>query len=253
MKRMGFLGICLALLLSGCVPPQQSASETANQQADQMMYQPISYVNASKPGPQLVVIPGEIKSNNATFTQKVSSNNVADYAELELSKANFKILERSDLGPMLDELKLAVNMGDPDALKKFKKGKFQSTQWFVKFDILKAEPVAQATKGFNGAALGSIAGTLMGGRGGAVTETAVSSVRTEDAAGVWIIGMRYKILNANTTEQVATGYFEDKMELNAGSTSVLGISQSQQKTMTLDTMVQRLVQKCVAEIDARHK
>jgi len=52
---------------------------------------------------------------------------------------------------------------------------------------------------------------------------------------------------------VATGYFEDKMELNAGSTSVLGISQSQQKTMTLDTMVQRLVQKCVAEIDARHK
>ncbi len=252
MKRMSFLGICLALLLAGCVPPQ-SASETANQQADQMMYQPISYANASKPGPALVVIPGEIKSNNATFTQKVSSNNVADYAELELGKANFKILERVDLGPMLDEIRLAVNMGDPNVLQKFKKGKFKSTQWFVKFDILKAEPVAQASQRFDGAAIGSIIGTLAGGRGGAVADTAVSSVRTEDAAGVWIIGMRYKILNANTSEQVATGYFEDKMELNAGSTSVLGISQSQQKTMTLDTMVQRLVQKCVAEIDSRHK
>ncbi|MEZ0328280.1 MAG: hypothetical protein ABWK15_01700 [Dissulfuribacterales bacterium] len=244
--------MCLALLLAGCVPPQ-SASDTANQQADKMMYQPISYVNASKPGPALVVIPGEIKSNNATFTQKVSSNNVADYAELELGKANFKILERADLGPMLDEIRLAVNMGDPNALQKFKKGKFKSTQWFVKFDILKAEPVAQASQGFNGAVLGSIAGALIGGRGGAVTDTSVSSVRAEDAAGVWIIGMRYKILNANTSEQVATGYFEDKMELNAGSTSVLGISQSQQKTMTLDTMVQRLVQKCVAEIDSRNK
>jgi hypothetical protein len=38
--------------------------------ADKAMYKPIEYTNAGKKGPVLVVIPGEIKSNNATFTQK---------------------------------------------------------------------------------------------------------------------------------------------------------------------------------------
>ena len=33
-------------------------------------------------GPPIVVIPGEVKSNNASFTQKFGPNNIADYAEL---------------------------------------------------------------------------------------------------------------------------------------------------------------------------
>ena len=53
----------------------------------------------------------------------------------------------------------------------------------------------------------------------------VGSVQTSESSGVWIIGMRYKIINAETTEQVATGYTEEKMEVGAKSTSVLGVSQ----------------------------
>jgi hypothetical protein len=83
--------------------------------------------------------------------------------------------------------------------------------------------------------------------------TVVGSVKTDEATGVWIIGMRYKILNANTTEQVATGYTEQKMEVGAKSSSVLGYSKGAQGGLTLDGMVQRLVQQLMAEIDARHK
>ena len=64
------------------------------------LYQPVEYVNASKKGPALVVIPGEIKSNNATFVQKFTANNIADFGEIELSSANFQVLERSNLGPV---------------------------------------------------------------------------------------------------------------------------------------------------------
>ena len=38
--------------------------------ADKAMYKPVDYTNANKKGPAIVVIPGEVKSNNASFTQK---------------------------------------------------------------------------------------------------------------------------------------------------------------------------------------
>jgi hypothetical protein len=65
--------------------------------------------------------------------------------------------------------------------------------------------------------------------------------------------MRYKIMDANTTEQVAQGYTEEKMEVGAKSSSVLGVSNSSQGGVTLDTLVQRLVQKSVWEIDYKDK
>jgi len=231
-----------------------STSEQANAMADKAMYKPVEYVNAKKKGPQLVVIPGEIKSNNASFTQKFGPNNIADYAELELGNANFRVLERADLGPLLNEFTLAYTMGDPRAARKvLQKGKFKTTKWVVKFDILKAEPVAQAQQGFDGRAIGNIIGIAAGSRGGAAAGVAVGSVQTSESTGVWIIGMRYKLINANTTEQVATGYAEEKMELGAKSTSVLGISSGQSGGLTLDSLVQRLVQKTVYEIDRKHK
>lgn len=65
--------------------------------------------------------------------------------------------------------------------------------------------------------------------------------------------MRYKIIDANTTEQVATGYSEEKMELGAKGTSVLGVSSSESGGLTLDSLVQRLIQKTVWEIDNKFK
>jgi hypothetical protein len=218
-------------------------------------------MNVNKKGPALIVIPGEIKSSNATFLQKFTSNNIADFAEVELSAANFQVLERSNLGPILKEFELAYNLGDPNQARKYLgMGKLKSTKYVVKFDILKTEQVAAAQSGFDGRALGQIAGIFggfSGSRGGAtagaVGHTAVGSVQTGESSGVWIIGMRYKIINAETTEQLAQGYTEEKMEVGAKSSSVLGVSQSQQGGVSLDTMVQRLVQKSVWEIDSKYK
>jgi curli biogenesis system outer membrane secretion channel CsgG len=245
-------------------PSPTAGSETsqrANESADQAVYKPVEYMNASKKGPALIVIPGEIKSSNATFLQKFTSNNIADFAEIELSSANFQVLERSNLGPVLQEFELAYNLGDPQAARKILgMGKLKSTKYVVKFDILKTEQVAAAQQGFDGRALGNIAGalgafsgSLGGARAGAVGHAAVSSVQTGESSGVWIIGMRYKIINAETTEQLAQGYTEEKMEVGAKSSSVLGVSQSQQGGVSLDTMVQRLVQKSVWEIDSKYK
>jgi len=238
-------------------PSPTAGSDTslqANQMADKGMYKEVQYVNAGRRGPLLVVIPGEIKSNNATFTQKFGPNNIADFGELELGKANFGILERNDMGPLLQEFQLAYTMGDPDAARKMlQKGKFKTTKWVVKFDILKAEQVAQAQEGFDGRAIGQVLSIFGGGRGGAAAGTVVGSVQTGEATGVWIIGMRYKILDANTTEQVATGYAEQKMEVGSKSSSVMGVSSGAQGGLTLDGMVQRLVQQLVWEIDSKHK
>jgi len=231
-----------------------SVSQKANESADKAMYKAVEYSNRNKPGPTVVVVPGEIKSNNATFTQKFASNNIADFGELELSQANFKVLERSDMGPLLNEFQLAYSMGDPGSARKMlQKGKFKTTKYVVKFDILKAEQVAAAKEGVSGRTLGNIIGILGGSRGSYAAGEAVGSVETGAAAGVWIIGMRYKIMDANTTEQLAQGYTEEKMEVGAKGSSILGVSSSQEGGITLDGMVQRLVQKSVWEIDAKYK
>jgi len=228
-------------------------SQKANAAAEQAMYKPVEYVNKATKGPALVVIPGEIKSNNATFTQRFLPNNIADFAELELSQANFSVLERNNLGHLLQEISLAYNLGDAEkARQTMQVGKLKTTKWVVKFDILKAEQIAQNTQGFDGRALGGIIG-IFGGRGGSAVGQATSSVQTQDATGVWLIGMRYKIMDANTTEQVAQGYSELKMEVGATSTSVLGVSQGAKGGVGLDTMVQRLVQTAVWEIDSKYK
>ncbi|MCX7897832.1 MAG: hypothetical protein N2441_08165 [Rhodocyclaceae bacterium] len=230
------------------------SSEKANELADKALYKPIEYENAAIRGPSLVVIPGEIKSNNATFTQRFGPNNIADYAELELARANFGVLERADLGPLLNEFQLAYTLGDANAARKLlQKGKLKTTRWVVKFDILKAEQVAQAQQGFDGRALGQIVSTLGGSRESHAVGQALASVKTEEGTGVWLIGMRFKIMDANTAEQVATGYAEEKMEVGAKAASVLGFQQAAQGGLTLDGMVQRLVQKLVWEIDKNYK
>ena len=231
-----------------------STSQQANAAADQAAYKEVEYVNKAKRGPALVVIPGDVKSNNATFMQKFGPNNIADFGELELSQANFPVLERANLGNLLNEISLAYNLGDAQqARKTMQIGKLKTTQWIVKFDILKAEQIAENKKGFDGRAIGGLMGMLGGNTGSYAAGQAVGSVQTQEATGVWLIGMRYKIMDANTTEQVAQGYKELKMEVGSNATSVLGVSQSAKGGVGLDTMVQRLVQTTVWEIDNKYK
>ena len=230
-------------------------SQRANAAADKAMDKGVEYTNASKPGPKLVVIPGEIKSNNVGFIQKINSNNIADYAELELTKANFQVLERTDLGPLMNEIQLAYNAGDADEAQKImSKGKLKTTKWIVRFDILKAEQVATQKSGFNG----QVASNLLGmfgnnSRASNAAGTVAGSIDTSGSAGVWIIGMRYKIIDAATTEQVATGYNELKMEVGQDAKSVAGVSAGAAGGVGLDTMVQRLVQRNVWDIDYKNK
>ena len=231
-----------------------STSQQANAAADAAAYQEVSYVNKDKRGPALVVIPGEIKSNNAGFLAKFAPNNIADFGELELSQANFPVLERSNLGPLLSEVSLAYNLGDAQAARKTMQiGKLKTTKWVVKFDILKAEQIAENKKGFDGRAVGGLMSMFGGGMAGAAAGHVTSSVNTQESTGVWLIGMRYKIMDASTTEQVAQGYKELKMEVGANSSSVMGVSQQAKGGVGLDTMVQRLVQTTVWEIDSKYK
>ncbi len=231
-----------------------STSDKANAAADTAAYREVEYTNKARRGPALIVIPGEIKSNNASFTQRFLPNNIADFAELELSQANFPVLERTNLGPLLNEISLAYNLGDPNAARKtMQMGKLKSTKWILKFDILKAEQVAENKKGFDGRTVGNLLSMIGGGVAGSAAGTVAGSVQTGDNTGVWLIGMRYKIMDANTTEQVAQGYKDLKMEVGATSTSVLGVSDGAKGGVGLDTMVQRLVQTLVWDIDAKYK
>ena len=228
-----------------------STSQAANAAADQAAYAPVDYVNKAKRGPALVVIPGDVKSNNATFVQKFGPNNIADFGELELSQANFQVLERNNLGNLLQEITLAYNLGDPNkARQTMGIGKLKTTKWIVKFDILKAEQISENKKGFDGRPIGALGGLL---GGGAIFGHVVGSAQTAEASAVWLIGMRYKIMDATTTDQVAQGYQELKMEVGANATSVMGVSQSAKGGVGLDTMVQRLVQTSVWEIDSKYK
>ena len=230
-----------------------STSDKANAAADAAAYQEVNYVNKGKKGPALVVIPGEVKSSNASFMQKFGPNNIADFGELELSNANFPVLERSNLGNLVQEISLAYNLGDvASARKTMKVGKLKTTQWIVKFDILKAEQIAENKKGFDGRAVGGLL-SLFGGMGGAGANVVAGSVQTQDSTGVWLIGMRYKIMDASTTEQVAQGYKELKMEVGSSQTSVMGVSEGAKGGVGLDTMVQRLVQTAVWDIDSKYK
>ena len=231
----------------------KSTSQAANAAADQAAYKPVDYVNKAKKGPALVVIPGEVKSNNASFVQKFGPNNIADFGEIELSQANFQVLERNNLGNLLQEITLAYNLGDADkARQTMGVGKLKTTKWVVKFDVLKAEQISENKQGFDGRAIGGLGG-LFGGLGASVAGHVVGSAQTKESTAVWLIGMRYKIMDATTTEQVAQGYQELKMEIGANETSVMGVSQGAKGGVGLDTMVQRLVQTAVWEIDNKYK
>ena len=139
-------------------------------------------------------------------------------------------------------------------------GKLKSTKYVVKFDILKTEQVAAAQQGFDGRALGQMAGLLGafcgsrgGARAGAVGGTASARCRPASRPACGSSACATRSSTPRRPSRSRHGYTEEKMEVGAKSTSVLGVSQSQQGGVSLDTMVQRLVQKSVWEIDSKYK
>lgn len=196
-------------------PVGASSSGKANEVASNTARAAIEYVNSGKEGARVIVNKGEIKSANADFTQKVTSNAIADFAELELGRANFKITKNQN-----------------------------NAKFILQFDILKAESLAKASGGFSGSAIGG----LLGGLGG----FALSTVNTNNSAEVWNIALRWQAIDSSG-DQLATGIVEDRMELGAKGTSIMGVSSGASGGATLDTMIHYLVQKAVSEVDKKMK
>jgi hypothetical protein len=238
-----------------------SVSREANESVDRAAYRRISYSNAGKGGAALVVMPGEVRLTDPVLTQLVLPSSIADWAEIELSQANFKVLERSALGAVLMEVDTAARLGDRAAMESVvRSGQLKGTRWLVKFDLLKAEPVAAASRGVDGRVAADVVGilgqwsnSLRGQRTAQVGQVAAGSVQAERTAEVWLVGMRYRVIDAETSEQAGQGYVEERMESGVQATAVMGVSGSSRGGVGFDTMVQRLVQRAVWEIDARFK
>ncbi|KHK04107.1 hypothetical protein [Desulfovibrio sp. TomC] len=219
--------------------------------------QKFSYKNKSIQGPLVVVLPGKISSNDLAFSMKVSNNNIADFAAIELSDANFQVVEASSHPAYLDEYLLALRQGDENAVRIFRERYFSQVKMILSFDVVKAEPVSGVNKSFNGVAIGSLVSMAMAFAGkadvGRATGAIISSVNSNENSSVWVVGMRYKVLSPHSGTQVSTNYLEDKLEVSSQSQSFLCITKGEAKRDGFDSIVERLIQKSVEELDTSFK
>lgn len=271
--RTGRAVAMLALLAAAGVAAQPSfdgqnpsplaggtVSREVNAAADRAGYRPVAYANAGRPGATLIVLAGEVRASDAQLRRQVRPQNIADWAELELARANFRVIERAALGAVQDEVERAYELGSPQDVQRVRRGQVKSARWLVKLDLIKAEPIASSSRNVDGRPLGQLAGLLgqfagsnRAQRAGAVGETVAGSVSSEQSASVWLLGLRYRVIDAETTEQVGQGYVEEKMESGATASAVMGVGSAREGGVGFDTMAQRLVQRAVWEIDGRFK
>lgn len=246
--------LALVILLVSC----KKASQTANEMADQTAYQPIEYANAKTPGPALIVLPGEAKSGHFLFRKQIGEGNIADFGEMELEKAGFSILDRANLDAIIQEISIAAQMADPEALKLFRKGKFASARYLVRFDVIKAERVSRARKSFDGTLAGAIAGGVLAGLTdskelGTATGTAIASIKSAEETSVWSMGMRYAVIDADTGQVAATGEVDEIVDVRRTLQGFLGATEQKGNLLPLDAVTLRMVQRCVARIDSENK
>ncbi len=248
--------ILFSLVVFGCV----STSRVANEVADKAMYQPIAYTNAATQGPQVVVLPSEIKSNNTSFARHVASSNICDFAEIELTKANFGVIDNSASQQYFQEVALAASLGDASALRVLKKGKLAKARWFVSLNIIKAEPTSNYSKDFNGASLGTLVelAFLLGSKGhdnslGKAAGKFFSSIKYEEISMIWEVAATYDIIDAVTGQKIASGQVTEPMESKSVMQSFVGVTNTNATNVLFDAVVQRIVQKAVQEIDSKYK
>jgi len=253
--RQGFIVLLvLTLLLSSC----KKASQTANEMADQVAYQPIEYVNAKTAGPAVVILPGSVKSGHILYRQKIGDGNIADFGEMEMEKAGFPILDRANLDAIVEEISLAAQMADPQALKLFRKGKFANARYLVRFDVIKADRLSQSRKSFDGALAGALVGGILAGvtdsaEIGTATGTAIASIKSDEETSVWGMGMRYTVIDAVTGVAVSTGEVDETVDVRRTLKGFLGSTEQKSNLLPLDAVTLRMVQQCVARIDSVDK
>jgi hypothetical protein len=238
------------VFLTGCGKSMQQAHELAAPN----LYHEATYENAAQPGPSVVVLPGNLSSETYEFLSQVKSDNLREYGELELGKANFKVLEKNSLANIYQEIAVAANLGDGSVAKRFSKHKITPPQWLVVFDIAKVHAQTLAfsftdknSAMFAGALMGSFLGSASLGQG------VVGSINAAKEQRVWDITLRYRILDGVSGQQLHEGCFTEQATINRELTGFLGVDAAQAGGLTLGTVTQRLVQKAVADIDKQHK
>ncbi len=256
MKTLRHFAVLLvfALLLPSC----KKATQTANEMADQSLYRPVEYRNAALPGPAIVVLPGSVSAGHILYRQKIKGENIADFGELEMSKAGFSVLDHENLAALVAEISLAAEMGDPQALKVFRKGKFAKARYLVRFDLTKAECVSRTNKAFDGVLLGAVAGGLLAGltnsQGlGTAAGSAIASIKSAEESSVWQMGMRYAVIDAATGQVAFTGDAEETVDVRRTLQGFMGSTQQTNSLLPLEAVTLRMVQQCVQRIDADNK
>ena len=221
------------------------------------------YTNAAKKGPAVIVIPGEIKSNNATFLQKFTANNIADFGEIELSSANFQVLERSNLGPVAQRIRarLQPRRSGPGAQVPEDGQAEDAPSTSSSSTSSRPSRSLRRSRASTAARVGQMAGLLgvfAGSRGGAAGRCrrrhrqSVRCIRTKRrASGSSACATRSSMPRRPSRSPPATP--RRRWKSARLRPAVLGVQQSQQGGVSLDTMVQRLVQKSVWDIDQKYK
>lgn len=254
MRRVAtiILGLALAAPV-GCVGTSQKAHEIAQQN----LYQGVEYANAVQAGPTVMVIPGAITSPSYEYLARVSPDALRDFAESEMGKSNFKVLDRTDQSAMFQEIAVAANLGDSSVLSKFKKYKMDPPRWLVRFDIVEVVPRSTGFKQLDKQMAG-MAGALMGGLmlgelGAKAGGAAFASISSAEEHREWTMGLRYSVLDGSTGDLLHQGQFTDKALISQEIKGFMGYDSSQAGGVRLFTVTQRLIQKAVQEIDAQHK
>ena len=248
-------------------PSPTAGSETsqkANAAADQTIYKPVEYVEREEEGPGAGRDPRRDQEQQRDVPAEVHRQ---QHRRLRRDRAVQRQLPGARaLQPRArccSEFELAYNLGDPDAGAQVPAAwaSSRATKYVVKFDILKTEQVAAAQSGLrrpdarpDGGAprrLQRLARRRGGGhrrrhRGGLGADRRVDQ-RLDHRHALQDHQRRDHRAGRAGLHRGEDGNRRRRRRRRSAST------QSQQGGVSLDTMVQRLVQKSVWEIDSKYK
>ncbi|WP_173087065.1 hypothetical protein [Fundidesulfovibrio magnetotacticus] len=225
--------------------------------AEDNLYKPVEYVNAAQPGPTVLVLPGQVSAWSYEFLGKVNAQGLRDFAEVEMGKCNFKVLDRVENPAMLQEVAIAANLGEGAVIGKFKKFKFTPPHWVVVFDVIEVTPRSTGFK-YTDKAMAGLAGSLMGGMifgqlGAKIGEATLGSISSAEEQREWAISLRYRVIDAVSGVTAHEGQFQDKTTVYREIKGFMGFDTHEAGGGQLSTSVQRMVQQAIREIDEKHK
>lgn len=251
-KRL-VLSFLALVMLAGC----GQASKKANEMADQNLYKEVQYANAGQPGPTVLVLPGQVSATNYEFLARVSPDALRDFAEAEMGKCNFKVLDNAEQQAMFREIAVAANLGDASVASKFKKFKLTPPQWLVSFDIVGVQARSTGFKHLDkqmAAMAGSFMGSmLLGDLGSKAGGAALGSISSAEEQREWTVAMRYRVLDGASGELLHEGQFTDSTTVFREIKGFMGFDQAQAGGVQIFRSAQSLVQASIKDMDEKHK